>query len=130
MRRPPSAGASGGDGGVVGVGDRLDDGEAETEAVSVVGAAGVESLERLEDPLELARRDRRAGVRDGEDGATVAGVGCELDVAAVDVVVDGVAEEVGDEPLDEARVAGRVRRSNRGVEGEARRGLRRPPRRR
>ena len=50
---------------------------------------------------------------------TVAGVGRELDAAAVDVVVDGVVDEVGDEPLDQARVAGRVRRSSRGVEGEA-----------
>ena len=48
-----------------------------------------------------------------------AGVGCELDVAAVDVVVDGVVEEVCDEPLDQPRVAGRVRRLNRGVEGES-----------
>jgi hypothetical protein len=33
---------------------------------------------------------------------------------------DGVVEEIGDEPFDEARVAGRVRRSNRCLEGEAR----------
>ena len=53
-------GGGGGDGGVVGVGDRLDDGEAETETVRAVGAGGVESLERLEEPVELARRDLRA----------------------------------------------------------------------
>ena len=112
-------GGARGDGRLVRVGNRLDDGEAETEAVAVVGASGIESLEWLEDPLELARRDLRAGVGDGEDGVTVAGVGCEADAAAVDVVVDGVAEEVGDEPLDEARVAGRLRRLERGVEREA-----------
>ena len=55
------------------------------------GAGGVESLERLEDPLELARRDLRAGVRDGENGSTVAGLGVELDAAAGDVVADRVA---------------------------------------
>ena len=40
-------------------------------------------------------------------------------MAAVDVVVDRVAEEVGDEPLDEARVAGRLGRLKRGVEDES-----------
>ena len=49
---------------------------------------------------------------------TVAGLCREADAAAVDVVVDGVAEEVGDEPLDQARVAGRLRRFERGVEDE------------
>ena len=40
-------------------------------------------------------------------------------MAAVDVVAGSVVEEVGDEPLDEAWVAGRPRRLNRGAEGEA-----------
>ena len=103
---------------MVGVGDRADDREAETEPVTV-GAAAVESLERLEEPVELGRRDRRAGVRDSEQRATVAGLGREADAAVLDVVLDRVAEEVGDEALDEAWIAGRVRRVDRDVECEA-----------
>ena len=75
--------------------------------------AAVESLERLEDPLELAGGDRRAGVGDGEDGSSVARLGCELDVTAGDVVADRVRDEVGDEPFDEARVAASSRAGSR-----------------
>ena len=90
------------DRGLVRVGDCLDDREAETEAVAVARASRVESLERLEDPLELARRDYRPRVGDGEDGVTVARFGREVDVSADDVVADGVGDKVRDEPLDEA----------------------------
>src|SRR5581483_11762782 len=68
--------------GVVGVGDRLDDGEAEAEPARVAGARTVEPLERLEDPLELAGGDPRPGVRDREDGPAVARAGRDLDLAA------------------------------------------------
>ncbi len=105
------------------VGDRLNDGEAETKTVRAGRSCCVESLEWLEDPLELAHRNRRAGVGDGEDGVTVARVGCELDASAVDVVVDGVVEEVGDEPFDEARVAGRCAPAESLSGGRGRRGL-------
>src|SRR5262249_38712241 len=82
-------------------------------------ARGVESLERLEEPIELAGRDLRTGVRDGEDGLTVARLGRQSDVAALDVVANGVAEEGGNEPLDETWGARRLRRLERGVEGNS-----------
>ena len=43
----------GGDGGVVGGGDGLDDGQAEPVAVLVVGAARVEALEGLEETVDF-----------------------------------------------------------------------------
>ena len=43
-----------GDGGAVGGGDGSDDGEAEAVAVFVVGAARVEALEGLEEPVDVA----------------------------------------------------------------------------
>jgi hypothetical protein len=43
----------GGDGGTVGAGDRADDGQAETVAVGVVDAPGVEALEGLEEAVDL-----------------------------------------------------------------------------
>ena len=95
----------GGDGGVVGGGDGSDDGEAEAVAVFVVGAAGVEALERLEEPVDLAGRDDRAGVGHREHGFAVGGVGGDLHVPAGDVVADGVVDEVGDEAFDESGVA-------------------------
>jgi hypothetical protein len=107
---------SGGDGGAVGVRDRAHDREPEPEAVRAARPGSVESLERLEEPIELVRRDLRAGVPDGEDGAVVERRGREADAAAVDVVADRIAQEVGDEPLDQAWVAGRARRLDGRVE--------------
>jgi hypothetical protein len=59
---PASGAGAGGDGGAVGGGDGLDSGQAKAVAV-VVGAAGVEALERLEEPVDFAARDERSGVR-------------------------------------------------------------------
>jgi len=59
-----------GDGGVVGGGDGSDDGEAEAVAVRVVGAAGVEVLEGLEETVDFSGRDDRPGVGHGEQRAT------------------------------------------------------------
>jgi hypothetical protein len=54
-----------GERGVVGDGDGADDGQ--SEAVVVVDAGAVESLEGLEEAVDLLTRDHRPGVRDGED---------------------------------------------------------------
>ena len=66
-----------------------------------------EPLEGLEEPLELAGRDQRAGVDDGEVRASRLGAGGDLDPAAGDVVPDCVRDEVGDESFEQVRIAGR-----------------------
>jgi hypothetical protein len=53
---------SSGDAGLVRVGDGTHDGEAETDAL---GCGRVESLEGLEEPVEVAARDLPAAVGDG-----------------------------------------------------------------
>jgi len=91
------------DRGVVAVGDRLDDGQTDTGAVS--GGAGVraKALEGLEQAVQLACRDHRAGVRDREHGAARGGVRGDLEPAAGDVVADGVFDQVRHEALDQFR---------------------------
>ena len=59
-----------GDHGVVCVGDGLDDGEAEADTLRGVGGMGSEPLEGLEETLEFAGRDQRAGVGDGENSTS------------------------------------------------------------
>jgi hypothetical protein len=46
-----------GDGGVVGVGDGLDDGQAQAESFAAAGAVRGEALEWLEEPVHGGRRD-------------------------------------------------------------------------
>ena len=110
--------AAGRDGGVVGVGDGLDDREAEPEPGRIGSARGVESLERLKDPLEFAGSDCGAGVRDRDDRSAVPALGCQLDAAAGGVVADRVRDEVGDEPFDETRIARRAGGLEVHVEGK------------
>jgi hypothetical protein len=62
IERPPER-------GVVGDGDGADDGQ--SEAVVVVDAGAVESLEGVEEAVDLLGRDHRPGVRDGDDGLAV-----------------------------------------------------------
>jgi hypothetical protein len=54
-----------GDGGVVGVGDGLDDREAEPDTVSTGLGLRAESFEGLEEAREFPGWDERAGVGDG-----------------------------------------------------------------
>ena len=62
--RPPPGERSDVERRVVGGGDRADDREPEAVvAVGLGGAAPGEPLERLEQPLDLAGRDHRPGVR-------------------------------------------------------------------
>ncbi len=58
-----------GERGVVGDGDGADDGQ--SEAVVVVDAGAVESLEGVEEAVDLLGRDHRPGVRDGYWGHNV-----------------------------------------------------------
>jgi hypothetical protein len=84
------------DGGVVG------DGQPEAEAAVVAGAAGAESLERLEQPLHFGGRDGLSGVRHGECGVSCRGLGCDRDGAVVRVVAQGVIDEVRGQFLAES----------------------------
>jgi hypothetical protein len=70
-------------------------------------------LERLKETPELAGRDRRAGVGDGENSPSGLATSCDLDPPADDVVPDRVGNEVGGESLDEIRVARRPGRLER-----------------
>ena len=51
------------------VGDGAEDGQ--SEAVVVIDAGAVESLEEVEEAVDLLRRDHRPGVRDGDDSLVV-----------------------------------------------------------
>jgi hypothetical protein len=77
----------------------------EAEAAVVAGAAGAESLERLEQSLHFGCRDDVSGVRHGECGVSCRGLGCDRDGAVVRVVAQGVVHEIGQQALDQVRVA-------------------------
>jgi hypothetical protein len=97
-------------------GDGRDDREAQPAAAVLAGASplAVELLKRLEQPGNLGRRDDGAAVHDRQAGTGggrlrtggAGDSGADLDVAAALVVPDGVVHQVGDEALDERRVAG------------------------
>ena len=82
----------GGEFGMVRVGDRSDDGESQSVAAVVAGTRAAESLEGLEETLDLFGWDGRAGVRDGQEGVPVAGPGGDRDVATGGVVTDRVVD--------------------------------------
>ena len=98
---------------MVRVGDRLDDGESQPVAVVVAGAGAVQSLERLEETLDLLGWNGRAGVRDGHEGMPVTSPGGDLDVSAGGVVADRVVDQVGDQALEQSWIA----RGRRRVQG-------------
>jgi len=74
-------------------------------AAVAAGAARAESLEGLQQAVDLGRRDGLPGVGHRQDGATAAGPGGDLDVPAGDVVPDGVVDQVGYQLLDQEGVA-------------------------
>jgi len=90
---------------VVGIGDRLDDREPEPDPIGGGASVSLESLEGLKETGQLAARDHRARVRDREAGTSRGGVRVNLDVAARNVVTDGIHDQVCDEPVDQPRVA-------------------------
>ena len=67
----------------MGCGDGSNDGQAKAVAVLVMGAVRIETLEWLEEPVDLGGRDDRSGVGDGEHGVSVFGDrGGDLDLSA------------------------------------------------
>jgi hypothetical protein len=65
--------------------DGSDDAEAEAMPVAVY-AIWIEALEGLEESLDFAGRNHRAGVRHHQHGIAVSAFGGYLDVASFDVV--------------------------------------------
>src|SRR3712207_2116529 len=90
-----AAGRGGGESerAAVGLGDRVDDREAQAGAAA---AGAVEALERLGQAGERRQGDRVAAVADDESRFVTAAVDRDVDVGAV---ADGVLDEVADEPL-------------------------------
>jgi len=103
MRPPPGRGR-GLDRAAVCGGDGADDGQAQAGAAAVVGAVGGEAAERFEQRGHVLGRDGLAGVANGEHGP---GLGGHLDLgpAARLVIPDRVAYQVGQQPLQQQRVA-------------------------
>jgi len=88
----------------MGGGDGADDGQ--SEAVVVVDAGAVESLEGVEEAVDLLGRDHRPDVRDGDDDLVTLDPGGDLH-PATGHVAHGVVQQVGDESFDQCRVARR-----------------------
>ena len=119
MSRPPSGRGLAVTDGAVGVGDGADDGQAESVSFAVADPLGAELPERLEQVIDRVRRDEGAGVADRYDGARGGHGGCDVRVAAGQVVPDGVVDEVGDQAFGQARVACRRGRGELGGEADA-----------
>jgi hypothetical protein len=90
---------------VVSFGDGGDDGQVQPEAVGVGGTGGGEPLERFQQPGHLIGGDDRAGVGDRQPGAAVCGGDLDVGLAAWDVVLDGVVDQVGGQSLQQPGVA-------------------------
>jgi len=84
---------------VVRLGNGVDDGKAKPEAVAPAVTRGCQSLERLEEPLDLVAGDNWPAVGDGKGRNCPAGLGGDLYVSVRVVVTDGVVDQVGDEAL-------------------------------
>jgi len=97
----------GGEGGVVSLGDGVDDGEAEAVAVGAAVTVGRQFLEGSEETLDLVVGDDWPAVGDRQARLRARGLSGDLYVPAWMVVADGVVDEVGDEAFDQSPVPGR-----------------------
>jgi hypothetical protein len=104
-----------GQGGAVGGGDGLHDRQPQAEARAVAGAVGAKPLERPQQPVNLSRRHDGPAVDHRQDGLTVPGFRCDVDVAMGHVVVQCVVHEVGGQPLGQPEITRRRRRGQRRV---------------
>ncbi len=100
---PPLALGSGSDGRVVCGGDRLHDGEPETEPAVVSGAIPTRALKGLEEPVDLRRHREPGRYCEPKYRVIAAGFGDDFDAAANNVVAQCVVDEVGHESLGERR---------------------------
>jgi hypothetical protein len=81
------------------------DGQAEAGSARLFCPVRVETLEGLEQPLDLPGGYRGAGVGHEQERVPVPCPGRDLDLSAGDVVVQRVVGEVGYQPLGEAGIA-------------------------
>jgi hypothetical protein len=81
------------------------DGQAEAGSAGLIGPVRVETLEGLEQPLDLRGGYRGACVGDEHERVPVPYSRRDLDLAAGDVVAQRVVGEVGYQPLGEAEIA-------------------------
>ena len=97
------------------LGDRCDDGQAESGTRSVAGSTA-EAAKRLKQPGYLVWRDALAAVGDGQLGnARVGPCACEHPAAGY-VVPHGVVDEVAGQPFEEHSVSGDLHVLQRGVD--------------
>ena len=96
----------------------LGDGEAKTGAARFAGAGRVHAVEALEDARLVGGRNANAGIRDSENHALILQLGAEDDFAAGQRVLDGVVEQVLQNFLQSAAVAGNIRQILREARGE------------
>ncbi len=83
----------------------LDDGETETEAALARGPRPIDAIEALRHGAELPRRDALTAVRDPDGDRFIPDLGPDLDPAAAPVVLDGVVDEIAQNPVEPAPVA-------------------------
>ena len=131
---PPPGVSSGVERAAHGLGEPAGQGEPEADAGGVVGVA--EALERGEDPVELGRRDARAAVDDPQLDAFAEAAAGDQRWAVGRAESDGVADQVGDDPLEQAgvgehlrQVVGHVDHDDRARPGRGRPAPAAPPRR-
>ena len=86
--------------------NRPTDGESEACAPIRPGTRLVGAIESFEDMRPIVRMDADARVRDGDRDMISQSAQDDTDGAVVSIVVDSVAEEVGDDLSDSDRVAG------------------------
>lgn len=95
------------DGGAVGVGDGLDDGQAEAVSGGLSHPLASRSLEWLEEPVDLARSDHRSSVTDGDSCSFRGRDSGDLDPSTGVVMADGVVDEVHHEDFNQLGIADR-----------------------
>jgi len=88
--------------------EMLGDGEAKAGTAGFAGTGRIHTIEALEDARLVSGGNADAGVGDGEDHAIIFQFGAEDDFAAGQRVLDGVIEEVLQNFLQPASVAGNI----------------------
>ena len=91
--------------GFVGLGDGLDDGQAEAVSVVMADTLAACLLEGLEEPVDLVGRDSWSAVTYGDGRLSGRRYGRDLDRPVGGVVAQGVVYEVGDQPFDQCGIA-------------------------
>jgi hypothetical protein len=81
------------------------DREAKAPSLLAGRSVGLQSSERLKQPIDAQRRDRGASVGDAQDGFPRTHLGRDLKVTVRDVIARRVLDEVRREPFEQVRLA-------------------------